>query len=313
MTNNKAISKLFQFARVIGGVGLLFLLFYIVDVDEIVVLVSNIDPLYLFLASTALFFAFVIGALNFFILFSKSYNVEVWPYARCYWIAWSAGLLVPGQIGDMAAISIWLKSNGVPLPRSIAYTLIDKLVSLVCIALFGGFGITIFLGYNDFLLNLSIFLAFPIVFFTSLFIAKKNLTLFGTKKKVIKVVYWMLYVIALSPSRYAINYFLTIIKVILTGACFWLLLKGLGLNDASFFTTVTMVSAAMLVAYIPISVNGMGTVEWAGVFLFDQVGIESPLVISIFILFRVINLVLALIPSSLFIAIYKKESSVSIN
>ena len=65
---------------------------------------------------------------------------------------------------------------------------------------------------------------------------------------------------------------------------------------------VPLVSACALVAYVPVSFNGIGTVEMAGVFVFGHLGIPGAGVLAAILCLRLIVIALAWIPASLWLA-----------
>jgi hypothetical protein len=56
-----------------------------------------------------------------------------------------------------------------------------------------------------------------------------------------------------------------------------------------------------LVAYLPVSFNGIGTVELAGVALFGTVGVPAAAVFSGYMALRAMVLVIAWVPAGLFL------------
>jgi uncharacterized membrane protein YbhN (UPF0104 family) len=56
-----------------------------------------------------------------------------------------------------------------------------------------------------------------------------------------------------------------------------------------------------LVGYVPVSLAGIGTVEVTAVFLFAKVGISKPVVLSVYILLRVFQFLIAGVLMLLFV------------
>ncbi len=48
-----------------------------------------------------------------------------------------------------------------------------------------------------------------------------------------------------------------------------------------------------LIGYIPISVGGIGTVEWSAVYLFSQEGLSKAIVLATYLVLRAIQYLLA--------------------
>jgi len=62
--------------------------------------------------------------------------------------------------------------------------------------------------------------------------------------------------------------------------------------------TIVAISSG-LVAYLPLSANGIGTVEMAGAGLFGEIGVSLPVVLSMYVLLRLANILLAWVPAAL--------------
>jgi hypothetical protein len=100
-----------------------------------------------------------------------------------------------------------------------------------------------------------------------------------------------------APARVLLNIGLTVLKVVVTGIAYWAMFNALGETDLTVLRVVVLATSAGLIAYLPISINGLGTVEAAGIFLFGQAGIGATTVISAYIGLRVLVLGIAWVPT----------------
>jgi hypothetical protein len=100
-----------------------------------------------------------------------------------------------------------------------------------------------------------------------------------------------------APARVLLNVGLTVAKVVVTGIAYWAMFNALGETDLSVFRVVVLATSAGLIAYLPISINGLGTVEAAGIFLFGQASISATTVISAYIGLRILVLGIAWVPT----------------
>jgi uncharacterized membrane protein YbhN (UPF0104 family) len=97
----------------------------------------------------------------------------------------------------------------------------------------------------------------------------------------------------------AANLALTILKFGCSVLAFWCVFCALGEGQLAYLHTLPLVAISALVAYIPVSFNGLGTVEFAGIWLFGGAGIAKATVLSAYLLVRVIVLTIAWLPVSL--------------
>ena len=68
-----------------------------------------------------------------------------------------------------------------------------------------------------------------------------------------------------------------------------------------------LVTVSLLVAYIPVSFNGLGTVEITGILLFSLLGLGEELVLSSYLVLRATVMLIAWMPSLLILALSGKE------
>ena len=81
---------------------------------------------------------------------------------------------------------------------------------------------------------------------------------------------------------------ITFFRVLVLGCAYWFAIRAYG-PPSFFLHTLCLPIMAGLVAYIPISFNGLGTVEVSLVFLFDKIGLEAAQVISAALTLRVLT------------------------
>jgi len=90
----------------------------------------------------------------------------------------------------------------------------------------------------------------------------------------------------------------TAIKTLLTGLSYWLVLHAIDPAAPRFGTTTVISQSAGLIAYLPISFNGIGTVEVSAIALFRSVGLASATVLSAYLVLRATALAAAWGPAT---------------
>jgi len=110
------------------------------------------------------------------------------------------------------------------------------------------------------------------------------------------------------PMLLGVNMGLTFVKIMLAGASYWYVFRALGYSDMRLIDVVPLVAASSLVAYLPISLNGMGTAEVAGIALFGSLGLPPSAVLTAYLALRVSVLILAWVPASLWLLFARQEA-----
>jgi uncharacterized membrane protein YbhN (UPF0104 family) len=262
-----------------------------------------IDPTCLAGAVAAIVAGTILGAINSYLICGASQVMGLGEYVYAFWVAWAIGLVVPGQVGDMLTLTQVLRRRGMPLSHSVARTTVDKVVSLLCTLMVASQMFR--LGHAAVLDSLSagaIMLLVGMAAFTALSLwglhrvgrwGKKNRWIVGAVAAAAEVVHTVIS----RPRLLAINFVLSFLKIGLTGTSYWLVLRGLIATVPSLQNVTIAAVSSGLVAYLPLSANGIGTVEMAGAGLFGELGLGLDVVLSMYLLLRLVNIVLAWVPA----------------
>jgi len=76
------------------------------------------------------------------------------------------------------------------------------------------------------------------------------------------------------------NAIVTSVKLLVSGFAYWLVLRSIAPEVPDIVTTTVISQTAGLIAYVPISFNGIGTVEVSAIALFGAAGLDSASVLS---------------------------------
>lgn len=196
----------------------------------------------------------------------------------------------PGQVGDVATLSVIMKKRGLDISRTLGRSLIDKLISFIIMLGFAAWGILTLpnlkiTGYWYFvILIVPIFL---LIYWQRVYIIQafsqlqpKLMDFMIRIVKEIQQVTWHY------PRLVMANIVLTCVKISLAGTSYWYAFQALGYADVALWRVIPLVAASSLVAYLPISFNGIGTVEIAGVALFSTIDITESSVLSAYLTLR---------------------------
>ena len=262
-----------------------------------------IDPACLAGTIAAIVAGTLLSAINSYLICGASQVMGLGEYVYAFWVAWAIGLVVPGQIGDMLTLNQVLRRRGMPLSHSVARTTVDKVVSLLCALMVAS---QIFrLGHASVLRSLSagaIMLLAGMAAFAALSLwalhrmgrmESKNRWVVGAIATAAEVVR----IVITRPRLLVVNLVLSLLKVGLTGISYWLVIRGLSAAVPPLQNVTIAAISSGLVAYLPLSANGIGTVEVAGAGLFGELGIGLDVVLSMYLVLRLVNILLAWVPA----------------
>ena len=266
---------------------------------------SEVDRGWLAAAVMAIVFSTLIGSYALYLLISRDHALPFRRFLGVYWMSWGVGLVVPGQVGDVAMLTALMHRRGLHWPTSLGRSLLDKLISL---AVLGGFAVW----------GLIALLPAMRVSAAPLAVGAAGLCLIGviawfasrhassgasSRSRLLEAIRATTREITDSatqhPGRTAANLALTILKFGCSVLAYWCVFRALDQGQLEYLRTLPLVAISALVAYIPVSFNGLGTVEFAGIWLFGAAGIAKSTVLSAYLLVRVMVLTIAWLPVSL--------------
>jgi uncharacterized membrane protein YbhN (UPF0104 family) len=284
-----------SFSRGLVGllVGLSIIAFcgYTIGLDKIYQSLVTVRPVFLIATFILLFCWLLLGVTNITLMLRPLVKIKFASVFNAYSNANMAALLIPGQIGD-AVIIKFFRDFSIPLSQGITVFAADKLITLFWYILFAIYGIYLAEIPFDFQL-LTKFNTFSFLF-----------VVLGSALLFCCVFYWLVSFLSgrvrnwitlsfcyLKKARLAIiiNISVTFIRTILLGSAYWVTINAYG-AEPSLIHVICFSIAAGMVAYIPISFNGLGTVEVSLVYLFSTIGVESAPIISAALTMRIVTL-----------------------
>lgn len=278
------------------GFGLLALLIWWANPARVLATLRNADPAWIGLGLVAVVVAALLGAVNSYIIAVPERGIRFPRYLAAYWMAWALGQVVPGQVGDLIAMSVYLRRRGLALPTAVGRLGVDKLISLFC----------------SFVLSAGLVLVFaqPVPRLAGAFGAGLALVLLASfafvrrwpsaettggtwRAKVVGGLRAAHHVAVTHPWIVALDAALSMLKLWVIGGGYWCILRALHAGGSSLATVTIIANSAGLIAYLPLSANGIGTVEAGALYLFGIVGKAAPLVLAMYLIMRFAGLALA--------------------
>jgi uncharacterized membrane protein YbhN (UPF0104 family) len=286
--------------------GLLVLVTLIVYLTPRAVLaqLKAVEPVWLLAAAAAILVSTLIGSYALFLLISRDRALHYGRFLGAYWMSWGVGLVVPGQVGDVATLTVLMQRRGLQWPTSLGRMLLDKLISLVVLGSFAVWRLAAWLpalsvtpvqvaavSAGFCLIGLAAWLVFRH--------ARRGDQYGGLLPQAVRSTATEIARSALQhPGRTTANLALTVLKFGFIVLAYWFVFRAMGQDQLEYLRTLPLVAISALVAYIPVSFNGLGTVEFAGIALFGSAGIAKAAVLSAYLLLRVMVLTIAWLPVS---------------
>lgn len=287
--------------RVVFGAALLCVLIWYFDPQKIALSLIGLNLSWVVIAALLIVFSTLIGAVNSYLLFNLEKSFAFTTFLPLFWLSWAVGLVFPGQIGDIASMAAQLRRRGINLSVSIGRGLADKLISLILMVAFASWEITNLLPFfipSAWVAGLFVFFALGAWQVKRIFV-----WLSAPQGRIANFVSTtmreMYQVIVCHPRRIAGNVILTVIKIGLTGISYWCIFRALGHYEIDPWRVITLVAISSLVAYIPVSFNGIGTAEITGVVLFGALGLNQADVLSAYLVLRAMGITIAWLPAGL--------------
>ena len=291
--------------RILFGFVLLVVLIGYFDPGAIAAKLTDLNPVFVTATASLILIATFIGAYNTYLLVNLENGLAFSIFLPLYWLAWAVGLVFPGQVGDIATLSAVMKRRGLNITQTLGRSLVDKLISFVLMLGFGCWGIISLPGVS--FESCWPLTALPLVVALLLY-WQRHLIERVLKRRCHRILEFLqltlretMQVARCHPGRAAANMVMTSIKIGLIGGAYWCMFQALGHTEVALWRVIPLVAASSLVAYLPISFNGIGTVEITGVALFSTLGIAEPTVLSAYLILRVLVLALAWLPVGLWL------------
>jgi uncharacterized membrane protein YbhN (UPF0104 family) len=227
----------------------------------------------------------LLGACNVFLLLRER-GLAFRRFLPHFLTSWAASSLLPGQFGD-ATLVLWLREEGVPMSRTAAAYLVDKAVSLGWILVPAAVGVWLVLPVASAWLapGLATCLVFALLFLARGGARTWIVERLAPRGFALEPLRRELTQLGRRPKRLVVNAAITICKWGVTALLHWVAFRAVGEVQPAI-AVATLPFASSLVGYLPISVGGLGTMEWSAVALFAHYGATSTGVVAVYALLR---------------------------
>jgi glycosyltransferase 2 family protein len=268
-------------------------LVYLVDPSQMWVTLSSIAPIVLLQVALASVASLLLAALGVHLLLG---SIQEIPFTTTLWAflkSWSLGLVGLGKFGE-ASLIYFLKGK-IAMGKVAAVVLVDKMITLVTLVALAASGTMMFSGVQSSigLVSAGIFSCILVwLLITTPSIGNLCKRLLGKWGDSLQGFSKTARFISKDYGRLSLNFFLTIIRWFINAVILSLLF---GSSSPAIIFVLMADALITLIGLLPISVNGIGTKEATAIFLFGQLGVEGAVVLSVFLLRRVINYSIAIV------------------
>lgn len=293
-------------SRVLLGLAILLALIAYLDPHALLEALLRLDLDHLLFAAALIILSTLLGAYNAHLLMNAEGRVAFTDFLPIYWLAWAFGLVFPGQVGDLATLSAAMKRKGLRLAHALGRGLADKLISFLLMLSCAAWGLASLPGVAPGAGLATMLLASLIL--VTLFLSRRPLArvlacLHGGLPDFIATTWEETRAtVRRHPRRVALNAALTCVKIGLSGLAYLAVFQALGHHALEPWRVIALAAASSIVAYLPISFNGIGTVEIAGIALFMTLGIPQADILGAYLVLRALVMTLAWGPAAAWLA-----------
>jgi uncharacterized membrane protein YbhN (UPF0104 family) len=280
--------------RLAAAILLFALLFWIVDPHELWATLARADALLVAAVCLLAIIWLLLGALNVWILLRRRDAIPLRTFTQVYMMSWSMGLLIPGQLGDATQILL-LRRHGLGAASSTAAYAVDKAISLGIFGLIGAYGLARYAVAASPGQALAVSSAVVALSAGAVGAAVKLASRSRPPERVRAFLHSISTEIAYLTERkelLALNVFISIAKWLLAACMYWVAFVALD-AAVTFEAAATIPALSTLIAYIPITIAGLGTTEWTAVVLFHRTGLAPVDVVGVYLIMRGILIVCA--------------------
>jgi len=289
--------KPLPYIKILIGVMILFLLIYKIGIDSIFSTLKQIKIHYIAIVIGLYLLNLLIGTLNVNILIKPyKHKINILKLFRYYVLSFSLGLFFPGRIGDMSLI-YFLKKEKIDLGPGSSVFVLDKLITINILILLSIMGFSMFFTRLE-TLKLTLTILFILIIGLFMVFSEKGRYLIkryilrGYSKRFKGFSKSLYNYLKNYKKEVALNYIITVFKTMLDSTIIYVLLLSFDISVP--FLWVVIIKAIMVtISLIPITLNGIGIKESAGVLLFMRLNVDATIITAILIFILILNYIIA--------------------
>lgn len=276
--------------RLTLGILLVLLLIWNVSIEKLIQSLAQVSFSHFFLAISYQYASIILGAFNQYILFTAFSNLSYKTFFFAYFKAYAFGLLLPSQIGD-ASIAFFLKSEGLYYSQTLSVYILDKFLTFILYVSVLFIFMGDIMGYPA-IISLLLLIALGFLMSLVFYIIIKLTSSFPVswqENRLMRFIHnlssQLFFFAKHHPFLLLINFFLTCFKLGLVMLCYHAMITALDYS-LSIWKVGLAALASGIVGYIPVSIQGLGTVEAVALLNFKTLGVSPPDVLVCYLILR---------------------------
>jgi len=286
------VKKLSNYLRLLIGLGLFTFLIYRVGPDRFYLTFTTTKILYVFLSMAVLVSVMFLNALSFKILLDPyAPNMPFFRLMKYLLYSVAVGIFFPANTGQFSLV-YFLKKENISIGTGTAVILLNKIGNILLCGTLALSSFSLFFSKKD-TLRLSTLFLFGCISVCFLLFTPKGINLF---KKLLgnyaKIFTGFSNTISTYFKKYKVNLLLSLFVILVSWGVIALgiLMAFFAFGISCPFWKILFINCMVtIIAFIPISVAGLGIREASAVFLYHQIGLPEASVLSAQLLIFCIN------------------------
>jgi uncharacterized membrane protein YbhN (UPF0104 family) len=278
----------------VSALFLFFALQQIGGLDQLSGALTNILWSWCLAGALAALLHIILSGFNIWLLLrAANTQLPIGSFLRIFIYSYCFSLILPGQSGDLT-ITLFLKRKGVPYTVSGACYVIDKLITFSFMLLVALYGFSQLLPPALFQwLLVAVAFGFIALLVCWRFISQVKLKqrYFITFQQAMVSFLEMLRLVAKQKMYLLLNIVVTVVNWGVVGLSYYFVFRALGQHISWPMVGVIPIMSSF-VGYIPVSIAGLGTVEYSAVYLFSLIGASQAAVLGTYLVQRAIQYLL---------------------
>jgi len=289
---NTKIKNLIKFTI---GIIILFTLIYKIGILDIFNAIKTANIYYTIPIIIIYPIIMLMGAINIKLLLNKYKNISIKTIWKYQLISYTLGLFSFGNLGEFYIIRL-LKKEGISIDQGLTIALLDKIITAATLATISIIG-SIFL-FKNIIDPIKLVISAIIIFILGIIIisdiGKKLIKLIIKSKKVDLIYSTTHEYLKYGKKEIIINFLISMAKWFITAIGIKILILGFGYN-INILIVLVITSISRFISLLPITFNGIGVKEAIAVTLYTPYLIPREVILSVYLIYLIINYATALI------------------
>ena len=278
---NHKLGKFLNIIRNIIGILILVILVYYVGTNNIFNSFKSINFLYFPIILVSYISSLLLSTLCISFLIKK--KIPFNKLFRCYTLSWVYGLLLPGKLGEFSLV-YFLKKERLSISTSLVVSFIDKLITFLLFSVITVIGVLLVFNFRQ---GINALILFLIIIVMTALAAKINLLSKIVPKKYKSYIKPFFneyhHFFKNDKKRIYKNLYFTLVRWFVDGVSIFMIFLALGITVNIIYVLIINTMTALL-SLIPLTANGLGIRQSAGVYTFSKLNINPAITVNMYLI-----------------------------